>query len=461
MNGSHMNIKKVLTVLVLSSSLACNFVTNAFRESTPTPLPSPTSTSNSLAPLYTPPQCQHVPVATVPAATALAQPTPFLQTNPEISTALQKEIFEGVINKINEVYVYTDFNGVDWTATIESYRAKIHAGLNTEEFYITMHLFINELGDEHSNFISPVEVAVLNAELAGTGEYVGVGFYMVPMVEKNRIAIISIFPDSPAEHAGLKPHDSVLAIDGFPIVENGVERSEILLGEECSAVVLTVQSPHEAPRDVMLIRQKIQNQLTIEAQLVPTSDGSRIGYISIPTFFDQTIPGQVAEALRTFGELDGLILDNRFNGGGSSSVLNPVLSYFASGIVGHFVSRDEHLPLKVKADPIHNSQTVPLVILVSEDTVSFGEIFSGVLRDVRNARIVGETSLGNVEVLRSYEFKDGSELWIAEESFTPLNSNEVWEQTGIIPDVIAYADWDTFTFENDPSVLAAVQLLGH
>lgn len=456
-----MNIKKVLAVFILLSSLACNFVTNAISGPTPTPIPSPAPTSDSLAPVYIPPQCQNIPVATIPAATAFAQPTPFLQTNPEISTELQKDIFEGVINKINEVYVYTDFNGVNWASIIESYRTKIDSGLNTEEFYITMHLFINELGDEHSNFVSPVEVAALNAELAGTGEYVGVGFYMTPLVEKNRISIISIFPDSPAEHSGLKPHDSILAIDGFPVVENGVERSDIILGEECSAVVLTVQSPNQAPRDVMLIRQKIQNQLNIEAEIVPTRDGSRIGYISIPTFFDQTIPGQVEEALKTFGELDGLILDNRFNGGGSSSVLNPILSYFASGVVGHFVSRAGSLPLKVNADPIHNSQTVPLVILVSEDTASFGEIFSGVLRDVGRAQIVGETSPGNVEVLRSYEFKDGSELWIAEESFTPLNSNEVWEQTGIVPDVIAYADWDTFTFETDPSVLAAVQLLGH
>jgi carboxyl-terminal processing protease len=460
MNGRDMNIKKALTIFVLLSSLACNFITNAIMGSAPTPIiPSPTSTSADS--VYIPPQCQNVPLATVPAATALAQPTPFLQTNPEISQDLQKQIFEEVANRINEVYVYTDFNGVDWDSIIETYRARINAGLNTEEFYISMHLFINELGDEHSNFISPVEVAALNAELAGTGEYVGVGFYMIPMVEKNRISIISIFPDSPAEHSGLKPHDSILAIDGLPVVQNGIERSVIILGEECSAVVLTVQSPNEAPRDVMMVREKIKNQLNIEAHLVTTADGARIGYISIPTFFDQTIPGQVEEALETFGELDGLILDNRFNGGGSSSVLNPILSYFASGVVGHFVSRDATLPLNVNADPIHNSQTVPLVILVSEGTASFGEIFSGVLRDVRNAQIVGETSLGNVEVLRTYVFEDGSELWIAEESFAPLHSNENWEQTGIVPDVIAHADWDTFTFETDPSVEAAIKLLGH
>jgi C-terminal processing protease CtpA/Prc len=104
---------------------------------------------------------------------------------------------------------------------------------------------------------------------------------------------------------------------------------------------------------------------------------------------------------------------------------------------------------------------VPLVVLVSEETVSYGEVFSGVLRDAGRARIVGQATLGNVEILHGYYFDDGSRLWIAEETFTPVNSQANWEQTGIIPDVEAHADWDTFTFENDPGVAAAVTLLGH
>jgi carboxyl-terminal processing protease len=155
------------------------------------------------------------------------------------------------------------------------------------------------------------------------------------------------------------------------------------------------------------------------------------------------------------------MLDVRLNGGGSSSVTYPILEYFANGRLGEFVSRADSRPLTIEPNPIQNSQTVPLVIMVSRDTVSFGEIFAGVLKDSGRARIVGETSLGNVEVLRGYDFEDGSQLWLASETFYSAFSDTNWEETGIIPDVQAYAEWDTFYFDTDPSIAAALELLGH
>ena len=74
---------------------------------------------------------------------------------------------------------------------------------------------------------------------------------------------------------------------------------------------------------------------------------------------------------------------------------------------------------------------------------------------------MGQTTLGNVETLHGFTFDDGSRVWIAQERFDPLISHADWEKDGIQPDVEAHADWDTFTFENDPSVAAAVELLGH
>jgi carboxyl-terminal processing protease len=272
--------------------------------------------------------------------------------------------------------------------------------------------------------------------------------------------VISTFPNSPAEYAGIRPHDRIIAVDGIPleINDNTINR---VRGPQCSAVVLTVLSPGGEPRDLLLIRSPITGGLNIVTQLVPTTDGSKIGYIFIPTFFDETIPPQIEEALNNFGPLDGLILDVRLNGGGSSSVVDPIFEHFVSGRLGAFVSREETRDLDIRANPIHNSQTVPLVIIVSEDTVSYGEIFSGVLRDAGRAKIVGETSLGNVEVLNGYRFDDGSQVWIAAETFKSAFSAANWELSGIVPDVPAYAEWDTITFETDPSIAAAVKLLGY
>ncbi len=456
-----MKIKRFSYVLLITTMLACNFVTSRLSPPTATPAPTLTATLEPLAPAYIPSSCQNIALATVPPATALAQPTPELQANPDVPRDLQQKVFNDVVEVIEEVYVYPDFNGNDWPAIVSKYRAKIDAGLDTENFYSEMQSMIIELGDEHSAFESPVDVAESEADLAGTNDFVGVGMYVLPQLDKDQAAIISVFPDSPAEYGGLKAHDTLLAVDGLPIIDNGESYVYLARGPECSAAVLTIKSPGQEPRDVMLVRQRIQSPLLIDARLVPTTDGSRIGYIFIPTFYDQTIPQQIEDALNNFGQLDGLILDNRLNGGGSSDVLEPILAFFTLGNLGQFVSRKGSSPLQISAEPIQNSQDVPLIVLVSEETVSFGEVFAGVLKDSGRAQIIGQTSLGNVEILHGYDFDDGSRLWIAEDTFDPSVSHINWEETGIVPDVEAHADWDTFIFETDPSVTAAITLLGH
>src|SRR6185369_2596661 len=100
-------------------------------------------------------------------------------------------------------------------------------------------------------------------------------------------------------------------------------------------------------------------------------------------------------------------LDVRMNGGGSSTVANPILSFFTSCRLGQFISRDESRTLHIKGYPINNSHTVPLVVMVSQDTVSYGEIFAGIMRASRDATITGEPRLGNVEVLHGFDFEDG------------------------------------------------------
>ena len=459
-----MRLKKLFFGCLILSLLSCNYVTQMIVPPTATPLPtatatitpSPPPTATPLLPAFVPPQCASTPLATLEPEAAF-EPTLEIPANTEISLDDQLSILDQIGDIVQEVYVYPDFNGRDWIEIESRYRSMIEAGLDTESFYLEMQNMIAELGDEHSFYLSPVEVELSNAELRGENEFVGFGVYSNPDLERGRLVVISTYPESAAQYAGIQAHDSILQVNGLPIIE---ENLDLLRGPECSAVVLTVQSPGEAPRDVLLIRHSMAANLRVDARLVPTGDGSKIGYIFIPTFFDETIPPQIEQALNEFGELDGLILDVRMNSGGSSSVANPIMAYFASGRLGQFVSRADSRTLNVLANPIQNSQTVPLVVMVSEDTVSYGEIFAGIMRDSRGARITGQTSLGNVEVLHGYDFEDGSQLWLASESFFPAHSDENWEETGIVPDLEAFAEWDTFTFETDPAIAAAVTLLG-
>lgn len=464
-----MRTKRLLFGLLALSLLSCNFVTRMVFPPTATPIPptltptatataspTPTATPTPLVPAYIPPQCDaSAPLPTV-APDLAVQPTPQFETK-DISKRMQLQVIDEVEEIVNEVYIYEDFNGKDWAAIVAKYRARAEAGLDTETFYYDMEEMIIELGDDHSSFIPPVGVEYIKAEESGASEFVGVGVFIDADLERGRLVVRSVFPGSPAEYAGLQSHDSILAVDGAPVsLDTGIRT----LGPECTAVVLTVQSPGETPRDVILVRTKITGNPPVEARLVSTTDGSKIAYILIPSFIDESVPEQVENALTEFGELEGLVLDVRGNSGGSLDVGSDVLGFFTKGNMGEFRSRFESSGFTVKANPIHNSQSVPLVVLVDEESASFSEIFAGLLRDSRDAKVAGQTSLGNVEVLSSYNLGDGSWLWIASFTFDSVFSEDDWEQTGIVPDIEAYAPWDTFFFDTDPAIAAALELLG-
>jgi carboxyl-terminal processing protease len=459
-----MKIKRIALGILVLLLLACNFVTQMIAPPTATPIPTftptvtttPTPTPTQLVPAFIPPQCKAQPVATL-SPEQVAQPVQTFDVK-EISKSKQLQILDEIKGIVKDKYVYPDYNGKNWDEIVARYRAMVDAGLETQKFYTQMQAMIAELGDDHSSFISPIEVEASDAELKGESTFVGVGIYSNLNPDRKSLVVISTFPGSPAEYGGLQSHDSILALDGKPI---SPDDTKLTRGPECTAVVLKVQSPGEEPRDVIVMRTKVDGNIPVDARLVTTTDGSRIGYIFIPSFFDETLPPQIENALKEFGQLDGLILDLRLNGGGSSTVLYPILSLFTKGRLGSFVSRDSSRPLEIEPNPVNNSQTVPLVVLVSKNTASFGEIFSGIMKDARHAKITGETSLGNVEVLHGHNFEDGSVLWLASEKFDSAFSDTDWEQTGIVTDIEAYADWNTFYFDTDPSIAAGLKLLGH
>jgi carboxyl-terminal processing protease len=224
--------------------------------------------------------------------------------------------------------------------------------------------------------------------------------------------------------------------------------------------VVEVQTPGQTPRQVTITRRRITGRLPVPHETFTTPGGQRIGYVLIPTFADGNIGEQIGEALRaltTSGPLDGLILDNRINDGGFDTELRGALGYFLRGVVGHFVNRQGRTPLRINPQDINGSLSVPLVVLVGPETYSYGEVFAGVLADQGRATLIGETTGGNVETLYSYDFEDGSRLWLAHDTFRPVNAPDAdWEETGIVVHLSAPSAWDLTTQADDPAILAAL-----
>lgn len=452
--------------ILLITTLSCQVVTRASERislDTTLALSSPTLTEIPEERVTPTPTHTATPTVTATPSPSLTPTWTLTPTAIVTPSPRQLAIFNELWQIINDNYLYADFNGLDWEAIYDDYSQRIEAGMSDDDFYLAMEGLVFSLGDEHSVFLRPQEVLREEAEFAGNNDYVGIGALIIAVPERDRAAILVTFPGSPAEQAGLKSHDSILAVDGEPILDENGSLKDIIRGPQGSRVTLTVQSPGQEPRQETLFRRQISGPVPVPYRLIDTPAGKRVGYILLVTFNDRTIDDQVEEALRSMsqgGNLDGLILDNRQNSGGADVVLRGTLALFTGGRLGHFISRNDERPLDVRPNDVAGSQQVPLVVLVGRGTASFGEVFAGILKDQDRAHLIGETTDGNVETLWGYDFEDGSRAWLAHESFRPINHpHEDWEETGIIPNETVITNWDEVSPEDDPAIAAALEYL--
>lgn len=387
-----------------------------------------------------------------------ARPAPDAQV-----VAAQLKIFEELWGTVREQYLYEDFNGLDWDDVHDEYAVRIESGLEADEFYVAMDEMIFRLGDDHSRYLNPQQVADEQAKYAGKQDYAGIGIILAPVSEHNHATVVLTFPGGPADNSGIKARDSIYQVDGKPILDNAGSLKDLIRGPEGTRVKLTVASPGEEQREISVTRRRINGPLPVPYSVMNTPEGKRIGYIFLVTFADSTISEQVGNAIQEMSEespLDGLILDNRQNEGGASTVLTETLGFFTGGLLGHFISRQEEAPLEVESRDIYNSQHLPLVVLVGRHTFSYGEVFSGILQDIGRAFLIGDITQGNVETLTGFNFEDGSRAWIAYKSFRPLNNPDGdWEASGIVPDLRIQANWYEHTLENDPLILSSLEYL--
>lgn len=455
----------LLILPLLAASFSCRAASTLFASPPTEPVPTGIPLiSLAASPTPQPPTHTPIPLPTLtltftptstPTGTASATPLP-------TPSPIQFSIFEDLWSTVQKDYLYPDFNGLDWDAIHKDYRQRIEAGLSIADFYTAMEEMVRALNDNHSFFLSPEEASSEDAEYAGQNDFVGIGILTIPVPERDRISIVLVFPDSPAQRAGLKAHDSILAIDGKPVLNENGFRRDLLRGPEGTEVEITVQTPGKDPRSEKLVRSRVTGSIPVPWSTHISNQGNRIGYMLIPSFADETIDDRIAENLKDLtaeGPLDGLILDNRQNSGGADNVARGVLSYFTNGIQGYFVDRfGTKRPLSVSGIDIEGSDSLPLVILIGPDTASFGEIFSGILQETGRAYLIGEVTDGNMELLWGYDFEDGSRAWIAREAFHPLKHPDLnWEETGIIPDVTIVTHWDEVTSDTDPAVIAALE----
>ena len=232
--------------------------------------------------------------------------------------------------------------------------------------------------------------------LMTTGEYGGIGSLIRQRNNEGGVMIAEPTEGMPADLAGLKPGDLILAIDTIDVSKATNSRvSELLKGVPNTKMVLTIQRPGEKkPRKFEITRKQIT---TPQVTYYGVKNDS-IGYIYLKAFTIKSAQ-EVKEAfldLKKNHNIKSLVLDLRGNGGG---VLEGAVQ-----IVGMFVPKgSEVLSTKGKIkqwDRTYRTSTepldtvMPLAILINGGTASAAEIVSGSLQDMDRAVLVGQRSFG-------------------------------------------------------------------
>lgn len=384
--------------------------------------------------------------------TQTSQPT-LLNTaiHSTLTTPEQVVFFDQIWTIVNDNYLYTDFNGLDWNAIRSEYIQKIEAGLSEDDFYQDMEELIDKLGNKHTRFIPP---SINPFNTAG----VGIGIISIP--GENRVVVTIVDPNSSAAQAGILPRDRILAVDGGLAPANMLELVSAINGIPGTKVNLTVQTLGQEPRQVELTRGFIQEPIPVPYKEYTTSTGKNIGFLFIVSFDYGSLKEQITEAINAMSSvkpLDGLIVDVRANPGGMQITTLETISYFTHGTIGYYITQDSNTPIDIPDRDINGSSHIPLVVLISPVTSSGGAIFAGILQDMNRAYLVGENTDKALDSVKYFPFTDGSLLVVACAAIHPINHPDlVWIETGIAPDLVVKIDWNEFMSENDPVIRAAL-----
>lgn len=359
---------------------------------------------------------------------------------------------------VAEDYVYPEFAGVEWRAQADLLAQRIEGGLTTAEFEQAVRDLVGILPPATATFATRAER--LEAEFGSTATYEGIGAFVSFRPEPNpRMLLLSVIQGSPAEVAGLRAHDAVVAVDGNPVTaEEGLAVVDRVRGPAGTEVVLQVVSPASEPRVVTVQRSRLTAQDSVRGgALFPG-----MFYLLVPVVADGTLLDALVQLLETAGQqgeqVRGLILDLRIARSAAEWPLNDMLALLGDGQMGAFVDRQRQTPMNIPGQDIANSQNIPLAILIGPDTSGAPEMFAAALQAQGRARLVGLPTPGNVLTFEQQILADGSTLSFAQASFVTPRGEDLG-LVGLSPDLVVEDDWDQVSPTNDPVLTQAIDLL--
>ena len=287
--------------------------------------------------------------------------------------------------------------------------------------------YIEGLGDKYSEYISKEDMEDYMADT--TGNFVGIGIYMVQDTKSNKIMVLSPIKGGPAEKAGIQPGDYIISVDDVDYAGDQMSvAANKIKGEAGTTVKIKILRDSET-KEYELKREKIKVN-PVEGKVLDNN----IGYLEFSSFDD----GTAEEFKNKYEELQkqgitSLIIDLRNNGGGIVKEALEIADYILNKddvILYEVDKNDKETVEKSTNDPIIN---MPIVVLTNGNTASSSEILAGALKDHGKATIIGEKTYGKGVIQQLLTLPDGSGLKITSEEYLTPNKTKI-NGIGIEPD---------------------------
>ncbi len=332
--------------------------------------------------------------------------------------------------------------------------ADLDEGVSYDDFFhSSMYTMVEAVGDHMTGFMEPV--AYEQSQISLEGEYEGIGAWVD--TSTGVVTIVTPMDGSPAEAAGLKPGDRIIAVDGQSLEGmDGNAMLALVLGPAGTVVVLTVERDEvPEPFDVSVTRAKITVPSIISEMLE-----EQIAYIQLTTFGADT-GEDLRDTLETLLADDpiGIILDLRNNGGGYLYTAVEVASEFIEdGVILYerYAERDEEVFYVI---PHGLANDIPLVVLVNEGSASASEIVAGAIQDYDSGELVGATTFGKGSVQIVLELSDNrGAIRITVAKWLTPEERQI-QDIGLEPDYVVEYSQEDYDAGLDPQLDKAIELL--
>ncbi len=288
--------------------------------------------------------------------------------------------------------------------------------------------------DTYSAYLTPGQLGEVYAQI--DGNFVGLGIEL--KMDDGRLLIVRVITGSPAQQAGIRAGDHITKVDGQPIQGlNTDQAANLLLGEEGSLVVVSVVTPGHPTRELHIRRRRVDVPSVDGIEMLDPAQG--IAYLRINCFQKSTARDLEATLWQLHRQgMRRLIIDVRGNPGGLLSTAVDAADLFLDrGLIVSTRGRNVQEDFTYTARS-GGTWSVPLVVLIDENSASAAEIFAGAIRDHRRGTLVGVRTYGKGSVQGIFPLSmDGAGVRLTTAKFYSPGGRS-YTRVGVEPDVVVH-----------------------